>query len=250
MALALTLEKLDGLDPAVAALYSERDGKFVLEVEGQEDVSGLKSALEAERKARKDFEKKYSALKDVDPEKYAQLLKEAEERENNKLKEAGEFEKLRTKWQADKDTLEAGYKAQLAEKDSLLSRHVKDSQVRNAALKAGVIPEDIEDVMIITAKYFKLADDGALQVLDDKGEVTPKTVEEFFTKDFKERKPKFYAASGHRGSETPPGGTSPGGPKTEVKQLQDQYDAAVKTNNTVKMVSLKRKIHEAQKKAA
>lgn len=250
MALALTVEKLDGLDPAVAALYSEKDGKFFLEVEGQEDVSGLKSALEAERKARKDFEKKYGALKDVDPEEYARLKAEAADRETKKLTEAGEFDKLREKWakeQADKD---AEWQRKIAEKDALLATHVKDSQVRNAALKAGVIPEDIEDVMTITARFFKLADDGALQVLDDRGEVTPKTVDEFFAKDFKERKPKFYAASGQTGGGTPPGGAPPGGPKTEVQQLQDQYDAAAKNKDTVKMVSLKRKIHEAQQKAA
>jgi hypothetical protein len=251
MALALTVEKLDGLDPAVAALYVEKEGIFHLDVTGLEDTAGLKSALEAERKTRKDFEKKYGALKDVDPEEYARLKAEAAERETKKLTEAGEFDKLREKWakeQADKD---AEWERKVAEKDALLATHVKDSQVRNAALKAGVIPEDIEDVMIITARHFKLADDGALQVLDDRGEVTPKTAEEFFTKDFKEKKPKFYAATGSSGGGTAGGGGGgAGGIKTEVQLLQEHYDAAVKARDNVKMVSLKRQIHEAQQKAA
>lgn len=249
MALALTIEKLDGLDPAVAALYAERDGKFVLDVDGIEDTGALKSALKAEREARKDFEKKYGALKDVDPEEYAKLKKEAADRETKKLTEAGEFDKLREKWakeQADKD---AEWARKVAEKDALLSTHVKDSQVRNAALKAGVIPEDIDDVMIITARFFKLADDGALQVLDDRGEVTPNTVDDFFAKTFKERKPKFYVATGSTGGGTPPsGGSAGGGAKSALQQLQESYDIAVKTGDATRIVSLKRQLFEAQQK--
>jgi len=251
MALALTVEKLDGLDPTVAALYVERNGKFQLDVSDLEDTSGLKSALEAERKARKDFEKKYSALKDVDPEEYQRLKTEAAERETKKLTEAGEFDKLREKWAKEQAEKDAEWARKVAEKDALLATHVKDSQVRNAALRAGVIPEDIEDVMIITARHFKLADDGALQVLDDRGEVTPKTVDEFFTKDFKEKKPKFYAATGSSGGGTAGGGGgSTGGPKTEVQLLQDQYDAAVKAKDAGKMVSLTDRIFKAKQKEA
>lgn len=250
MSLALSLEKLDGLDAAVAALYTERDGKFFLDVDGLEDTAGLKSALEAERKARKDFERKYGALKDVDLAEYTRLKTEAEEREAKKLTEAGEFDKLREKWQKDLEAKEREWQEKLAAKDVLLARHVKDSQIRNAALKAGVIPEDIEDVMTITARYFKMADDGALQVLDDKGEVTPKTVDEFFTKDFKERKPKFYSPTGSSGSgATPPGG---GGtpPKGSLQQLQEQYAAALKAGNHVLAVGLTRRIHELQAASA
>ena len=213
MALALSLEKLDGIDPAVASLYTEKDGKFFLEVNGLEDTAEFKTVKAALKEANKEAETRRKAmekLKDVDPEEYQRLKAEAADRETKKLTEAGEFDKLREKWQKDQDALVEGYKKQLSEKDSLLSTHVKDSQVRNAALKAGVIPEDIEDVMTITARFFKLADDGALQVLDDRGEVTPKTVDEFFTKDFKDRKPKFYAATGSSGGGTAGGGGSGG----------------------------------------
>ncbi len=244
MALALTVEKLDGLDPAVAALYVEKEGAFHLDVTGIEDTGALKSALKAEREARKDFEKKYGALKDVDPEEYARLKKEAEERETKKLTEAGEFDKLREKWAKEQAEKDAEWARKVAEKDALLATHVKDSQVRNAALKAGVIPEDIEDVMIITARHFKLADDGALQVLDDKGEVTPKTVEEFFTTDFKNRKPKFYAATGASGAGTSSGGAGGTGTKTDMQKLEEQYELAVKAKDNVRMVALKRQIHE------
>lgn len=64
--LKFQLDSLDGLDDAVRALYTEKDGKFVLAVDGmppQEDVSGLKAKVEellgekkAADKARRDAE--------------------------------------------------------------------------------------------------------------------------------------------------------------------------------------------------
>ena len=58
--LKFQLDSLEGLEPAVAAMYEEKDGKFVLKVEGipqaepGEDVTGLKNKVEellAEKKA-------------------------------------------------------------------------------------------------------------------------------------------------------------------------------------------------------
>ncbi len=58
MALKALLENTEGLDEAVAALYVQKDGQFVLDVEGVngvalEDVGALKKALGVERTARK-----------------------------------------------------------------------------------------------------------------------------------------------------------------------------------------------------
>ena len=47
--LKFQLDSLDGVDETVRALYTEKDGKFVLGIEGlpqPEDVSGLKSKVE------------------------------------------------------------------------------------------------------------------------------------------------------------------------------------------------------------
>jgi len=53
MALELNLDTLEGLEDNFKSLYVEKDGKFHLDVNGIEDVSGLKSALEHERTNRK-----------------------------------------------------------------------------------------------------------------------------------------------------------------------------------------------------
>ena len=57
------LESLDGLDDALKGLYVEHDGKFVLDADIP-DVSGLKSALDKERKAARDAEAKRKAFED------------------------------------------------------------------------------------------------------------------------------------------------------------------------------------------
>jgi hypothetical protein len=79
MGLKLIVDSLDGLDEGVKSLYAEKDGKFRLDVEGVEDVTGLKSALEKERSARRDLEKRMkTALSEDDLEEYARLKAEAD----------------------------------------------------------------------------------------------------------------------------------------------------------------------------
>ena len=79
MGLKLIVDSLDGLDDGVKSLYAEKDGKFRLDVEGVEDVTGLKSALEKERSARRDLEKRMkTALSEDDLEEYARLKAEAD----------------------------------------------------------------------------------------------------------------------------------------------------------------------------
>ncbi|MCF5010507.1 hypothetical protein GIW66_29755, partial [Pseudomonas lactis] len=66
MTLKFQLDSLEGVDESVQALYVEKDGKFVLGIEGlpqPEDVSGLKSKVQelldekkAADKARKEAE--------------------------------------------------------------------------------------------------------------------------------------------------------------------------------------------------
>ena len=78
MALKLFLDSLDGVDEGVKALYTEHDGKFKLAVDGLEDTSGLKSALEKERKARRDAEARAKlALSDEEMEEVERLRSEA-----------------------------------------------------------------------------------------------------------------------------------------------------------------------------
>lgn len=95
MALKKILDKLTDVDEALRSQYVEKDGKFVLDVEGDEDVSGLKSALKKERDARQELDRKMAKYRDIDPEKYTELVKEKEEFERTALEKKGDFDKLK-----------------------------------------------------------------------------------------------------------------------------------------------------------
>ncbi len=95
--LKLTAEEWKGLEEGLKGLYEEKDGTYVLSIDGLEDTSGLKSALEKERKARAEFEKaakKYEGLW-KSPEEITELVKAQEEAEKAKLEQKGEWEKLK-----------------------------------------------------------------------------------------------------------------------------------------------------------
>src|SRR3546814_19358677 len=53
----MQLDNLDGLDESLHGFYEERDGKFVLNLDGYEDPAALKRAKDYEKEARKKAEK-------------------------------------------------------------------------------------------------------------------------------------------------------------------------------------------------
>jgi len=66
MTLQFQLDNLDGLDESISKLYSEKDGKFVLDVTGHEKTEDgdtiPKSRLDQEITKRKDAEKELSTI--------------------------------------------------------------------------------------------------------------------------------------------------------------------------------------------
>jgi hypothetical protein len=229
MALQLEVESLDGLDEGVQQFYQQvDDGKYRLAVDGLEDTDGLKSALEKERKARREYEKKMKSLEDVDPDEYRQLKQQQQKAEEEKLQKEGEFEKLREKWSKEREQERQKYQEQVNELNRKLDTLYLDKEIERAALNAGVIPEDLEDVMAITKHRIKRADDGeTIVVLDKDGEPSQSTLDKFFSQDFKEAKPKFYKSDVLPGSGSKPGG---GGPKSPKAVTRAQFDAMSATD--------------------
>ena len=96
MALEYTInaEQHAGLEDGLRGLYEERDGAFVLNVNGLEDTNGLKSALEKERQSAKDLAKKvkeWEAL-GASPEEISALLKSPQKKEEPKSEPAAQHE--------------------------------------------------------------------------------------------------------------------------------------------------------------
>jgi hypothetical protein len=77
---SVTAEEHGGLDEGIKGLYTEKDGGFVLSVEGIEDTSGLKSALTKERDLAKEYKKQVAAWEALGkkPEEISEILKQLE----------------------------------------------------------------------------------------------------------------------------------------------------------------------------
>lgn len=200
MGLKAIVEKLEDVPEAHRELYVERDGKFHLDAEGFEDVTGLKSALEKERAERRTAKDKLKELEGVDAEEYKRLKDEAQEREHSQLKAEGKFEELRLKWEQQKTKELTDRDVKIKELESGLRKFKLDDKVRAAALEAGVLPDDIDDVMTITRGRFDLGDKDRVLVLDGDNDPIDITADQYFKTVFKESKPKFYAPSGASGS--------------------------------------------------
>jgi len=95
--LKLTVDTLDDVEEPSRALYVQDGDKFKLDVDGIEDTGGLRSALQSERKARADLEKKVKRWEGLgkSDEEIAEMLAAAAKADEDKAAKAGEWDKLR-----------------------------------------------------------------------------------------------------------------------------------------------------------
>lgn len=160
------------------------------------DISGLKSALAKERSLKKALEKKVAA-NSVGDEPNTETLK-------NELKAA---------------------------KDTIMNMTVKGT-IKTAAIKAGVDPEYVDDVITLTHSKFKIDETGEMVMLDDNGESTGKNVDSFFLNDFKKSKPRYFVGSGKSGSGSH-------GSEPLPTSFDGKLNKAIKDRNFAEVVKLK-----------
>lgn len=153
MGLKFQIDTLDGLDESIAGLYTEKDGKFVLDVsglpeppsapsapsttpgDGGADVGGLKSALKKEREARRAIEKQIKQFDGVDPKKYTEMVEklttldaESKKREQAEAKKKGQWEKLETDLKSEHQRALEAANASFAEKESKYKSSISQMQ--------------------------------------------------------------------------------------------------------------------------
>lgn len=127
----VALDSLDGVPEALHGLFKEADGKFVLSA--GEDVSGLKSALEKERRAAQKASRELAAIREkVDIDKYEELLSAAEQAEAEKAKREGDWESMKAKLVEKHDQERAKWQ----EREDKLLGEIRKDKVESAALMA------------------------------------------------------------------------------------------------------------------
>lgn len=220
MSLKLKLDKAEweGLDEGIRGLYEEKDGAFQLAVDGLEDTSGLKSALEKERADRAKYEKSSRAWEKFGktPEQIQELIDKAAEDERKRLESKGEWDKL-------KEQLTQQHAAALAEKDKtidekdhaieefLIDSRATDAIAKNDGNVTLLLPHVKSRVRVAQneGKYSVqvLAEDGKTPLIDGKGNLI--TIEDF-VKSLRENEifQMAFKARGGTGSGASGGGTT------------------------------------------
>ena len=183
MALKAVLDSLDAIPEGLREHYKKGDdGKFRLEAEGVEDVTGLKSALEKERNDRKTTAQKLKELTeqlgDLDPVKAREALKKLQELEDKKLIDSGKIDELlaqRTeRMQADHNNQVAAFKKNIDnltkdrdQSTARLSELLIDNALRAAATKAGVKATAIEDAVLWGKQLYRIKDGNPVPMRGD-----------------------------------------------------------------------------------
>ncbi|WP_409300471.1 hypothetical protein [Pseudomonas sp. KCJK8993] len=182
--LKFQLDTLEGVDESVRAFYTEKDGKYVLGIEGlpqPEDVSGLKSKVEellAEKKAEADKRKA--------AEEQARLERE------EALRKSGNVEELEKSWSEKYSRREAELNGQLESERNTLQGQIRDLTVGRTATEIATtlaIPGSAKALLPHIERRLSVEQrDGkpTVVVLDQAGKLSATTLEELkseFTKD-------------------------------------------------------------------
>lgn len=176
MPLKYQLDTLEGVDDTVRALYTEKDGKFVLGIEGlpqQEDVSGLKSKVEELLGEKKAAEK---ARKDA--EEQARMEREEAARKS------GNVEELEKSWSEKYNRREAELNGTLEQERAALSGQIRDLTVGRTATdiaSALAIPGSAEALLPHIERRLSVEQrDGkpVVVVLDKQGKLSASSLDE------------------------------------------------------------------------
>jgi hypothetical protein len=231
MALALSVDKLDSVPEALRALYTEKDGKFRLDVEGIEDTTGLKSALDKERKDRSAFEKQVKAWQGIGktPDEIAELLREQEERTTHDAEKKGEWDKLRAQMNEKHEAALKAKDADIVKMRATLEKHLVDSQAVTEIAKLKGVPELL---LPHVQRQVRVDDEFKVTVVDAKGDPRvngkgePLSIADLIA-EMRQHEVfgRAFDGSGKSGSGTPPNGRT-GGTGNDKKEIKrSDFDA-------------------------
>lgn len=227
------VEKLDDVAELYRPAYVERDGAFFLDPEKLEaiefdDKTELAAALENERKTSRERQERLESLKDIDPEKYRQLVAAEEDRARDSKKKSGD-------WEGWKQTFLDAETEKLAAKDEeiatlkgRINTLLLDDKIAQAALEAGVRKKLIPHVVKNTKDMFRLDKAENIEVLDDKGNPISVTVGAFFKDKYSQEFPEYYEPTGSGGSGASTNGNN--GSRSGARVISSTDQAALNAN--------------------
>jgi hypothetical protein len=269
MSLKREISSLEDVAENLRSLYVQKDGKYVLDLDGDggADPGKMKAALDKERRDREALQKTLNDLKsklgDTDPAKAREALQQLQELEEKAL-----IGDLPPNIQAAVDKIvEARVQRQSAEfktrEDSLngengtlktkLEELLIDNAIRSEAVKAKVVGTAVEDAVLLGKATFKLNKEGVPVPMEADGKTIrysakdatkPMSMEEWLADRAKDRA-HWFEPSGGGGAQTPGKGPTSSGKvmtisKEEAKDpnaYRAAKDAAQKAGQSLQIAS-------------
>lgn len=220
MKLAYKVANIESVPEAFRSLYTKNsDGSYTLEVEGVVENDKLKEFRDKNIELLKEAEK----YKDLNPEKYKELMELQRQRQEKELIDKGEVDQvIMSRVKAMKEEFETT----AAAKDSTINQMTRqleslliDNTVRMAATKTGVRAEAVDDMLLRAKTVFSIKD-GKVAATDSEGKIvygkdgtTPLGIEEW-SAGLKVVAPHLYMGSNGGGATGNVGGAGNSGNKS------------------------------------
>lgn len=231
------IAKLEDAPEAFRQYYTQNqaDGMFYLNVEG----AVAKERLDEFRNNNVQLTQRLDQFKDIDPAKVATLLENERKIAEKKLIDAGDVEGLvglrvgtmKTTYEGQINELQGKFDTAQRQLETLLI----DNEVRSVAIKVGVAPTAVDDVLLRAKTVFKV-EDGRPVAKDQNGNVVygkdgqnPLAVGDWVG-GLKEAAPHLFQPSQGSGST---GNRGPGGQPTQNLSPQQKISAGLQTGNSI-----------------
>lgn len=226
MKLKLVYDTLDEIESSFHPLYTERDGKFHLTgVEGmktQTDIDRVQEALRKEREDHKATRSKYAPIADLDLTEVVAKLDKYDELEllasKNKLNNdeletlvekrvKGRLTPLERELAARNNELQEATKTLESLQKEKIARTINDS-IRAAAAEAKMLPEAIDDALLLGSQIFEIDELTGEVVSSDRSGMAG-LAPSVWLQELQDKKPHWWPSNSGGGAR---GGTSGGGP--------------------------------------
>lgn len=224
MPVTISYDTADAVPESLKNHVTEKDGKFVFEAEPLTEVEKTRSKytklsgdLDLLRGKYKRYEKLDTLGDDLDVDELLSLRELKKQGKPLTADEKAELERIHGK------TVEKlkGESTQLAERlksyESELKKYKLTDPIRAIATseKVGMFAEDFDLAWTEISSRFRLVEEDGkkarIVVLDEDGDATDIKIEDFFSKLYKQQRPKFFKASDKGGSGAPSNNNGGGG---------------------------------------
>jgi len=195
-------ETLEGIDTALHGFYEQTDSGYKLRVDGLEDVSGLKNALNSERENNKSAKQR---LKELDDERL--------KIEESRLAEKQEFEKL---WKSEKEAKLSTAK-QLEELTRKVAERQGDLLVKTISAELTTDAVEREIIERFAKDFLEYDGDVAKWTKDDK------EIRATLSKFVRNKATGTSDNGNNKGSESKPSGGLNGSKAEQLAYIKDKF---------------------------